>query len=489
MTPSPNVQSYDAVVIGAGPGGYVAAIRLVQQGVKTLCIDRERVGGVCLNWGCIPSKAMIAASSLVETLGNCDEMGIHVTGVSVDMAAMKSWKDSIVQRLTGGISELFKRYGVDLLMGDARFTAKGTLSVKTKDGEVTVKAGMVLVATGASVVQLPGMEVDGKTFLTAREALDLTEVPESLVVVGGGIVGCEIGTYLAKLGSQVTIVELGETILAGTDPELVKVVQRTMKKRKINVYTASKVSAVKDGVATIVTAKGEKTAPAAKVLVAVGFRPNTQGLGLDVVGVRMDERGHILVNDQLRSSNPDVYAIGDVIGPPYLAHKASKEGLVAAEVMAGKDVRLDVKAMPAAIFTDPEIATVGLTEEQARASGFDVKVGSFPFAANGRALSTRHPDGLVKFVADAKDDTLLGVHICGYEASDLIAEAALCIEMGGTVSDIGLTVHPHPTLSETLMEAAHVVSGHAIHIYMPPEVHAGADAGKPKPAHGAAAAR
>ncbi|RKY22493.1 MAG: dihydrolipoyl dehydrogenase [Planctomycetota bacterium] len=474
-------KSYDAVVIGAGPGGYVAAIRLAQQGLSTLCIDRERVGGVCLNWGCIPSKAMIAASSLVESIQKADDMGISVSGLAVDMAKMKTWKDSIVTRLTGGIADLFKRNGVELLMGEARFTGQGALSVKNADGEHAIKAGKVLVATGASVVQLPGMAIDGETYLSAREALDLTEVPESLVVIGGGVVGCEIGTYLAKLGCAVTIVEMADAILAGTDPELVKVVQRGMKKRKIKVLTGARVSAVQDGVASIETAKGNKTAPAAKVLVAVGFSPNTKGLGLDKVGVAMDDRGHIKVDDRLCSSNPAVFAIGDVIGPPYLAHKASKEGLVAAEVMAGKDVTLDVKAMPAAIFTDPEIATVGLTEEQARAAGHDVKTGSFPFAANGRALSTKHPEGMVKFVADARDDTLLGVHICGHEASDLIAEAALCIEMGGTVSDIGLTIHPHPTLSETLMEAAHVVEGHAIHIFVPPQ--AGAKAGSgPGPA-------
>ena len=471
MTPPANEKRFDAVVIGAGPGGYVAAIMLAQLGQSVLCIEKEKVGGVCLNWGCIPSKAMIAASSLVESIQGADDMGVSVTGLTVDMAKMKSWKDGIVTRLTGGIADLFKRNGVEYLAGDARFVSKGKLLVKTADGEQSVTASKVLVATGASVVQLPGMAIDGKTFLSSKEALDLTEVPASLLVIGGGIVGCEIGTYMSKLGAQVTIVELADTILAGTDPELVKVVQRGLKKRKISVHTSSKVTAVKDGQATIETPKGAKTAPAAKVLVAVGFKPNTPGLGLDAVGVKLDGRGHVLVDDQLRTSNPDVFAIGDVIGPPYLAHKASKEGLVAAQVMAGKDVTLDVKAMPAAIFTDPEIATVGLTEAQAKERGHDVKVGSFPFAANGRALSTKHPDGMVKFVADAKDDTLLGVHICGHEASDLIAEAALCIEMGGTVADIGLTVHPHPTLSETLMEAAHVVEGHAIHIFVP----------KPKP--------
>lgn len=468
MSSFDNAKTADAVVIGAGPGGYVAAIRLAQLGRSVIVVDRDRVGGVCLNYGCIPSKAMISAGSLVESIKDAGSMGIQVGDVSVDMGALKAWKDGIVKRLTGGIGELFKLNGIETLLGDARFAGPGTLVVSTSQGDVTVTASKFLVATGASAVELPGLEIDGETFLTSKEALDLTEVPAHMLVVGGGIVGCEIGTYMAKLGAQVTIVELAGSLLMGTDPDLVKVVQRGLKKRKVAVFTDSKVSSVKDGKATIETPKGEKSVNVDKVLVAVGFRPNTKDLGLETVDVKLDDRGHIVVDDKLRSSNPDVYAIGDVIGAPYLAHKASKEGMVAAEVMAGLDVTLDVKAMPAAIFTDPEIATVGLTEAEARDRGHEVNVGSFPFAANGRALSTNHPDGLVKFVADAADGTLLGVHVCGYEASDLIAEATLCIEMGGTVSDIGLTVHPHPTLSETFMEAAHVVEGHAIHIFVPP---------------------
>ncbi len=462
-------KSADVVVIGAGPGGYVAAIRLAQLGKQVIVIDRERIGGVCLNWGCIPSKAMIAASSLVENIQKADTMGIKVEGVTVDMGKMKAWKDSIVNRLTGGIGELFKRNGIETVAGDASFVDAHTIKVSTSKGDLLVKGKQVLVATGASVVQLPHMPIDGKRFLSAKEALDLTEPPKEFLVIGGGIVGCEIGTYMAKLGSHVTIVEMMDGLLAGTDPELTKVVQRNMKKRKMTVLTGSKVTGVaKDGTATIETPKGVKTVKADKVLVAVGFRPNTANLGCEKAGVKLDDRGHVIADDQLRTSHPDVFAIGDVIGPPYLAHKASKEGMVCAEVMSGMNVSLDVKAMPAAIFTDPEIATVGLTEAEAEAAGHKVKSGSFPFGANGRALAANHSDGFVKFVADADDDTLLGVHVVGHEASNLIAEAALCIEMGGTVADVGLTVHPHPTLSETFMEAAHVVEGHAIHIFVPP---------------------
>ena len=463
----------DAVVIGTGPGGYVAAIRLAQLGKTVVAIEREAIGGVCLNWGCIPSKAMIHASSLVETVKGkgAKDMGIDVGDLKVDMGRMKSWKDGIVKRLTGGIGELFKRNKIQFVSGEARFVSEGRIEVKGSGGTTVIETQLTLAATGASPRRLPNLDFDGERVVTSKEALDFTEPPAHLLCVGGGIVGCEIGTYMAKLGSKVTIVELSDTLLMGTDPELTKVVQRNMKKRGIDVHLSSKVAHVehKKGAMEVVvnTPGGDVGVPADKILVAIGFVPNTKGLGLDKVGVDLDDRGHVVVDDQLRSSNPRVFAIGDVIGPPYLAHKASKEGMVAAEVMAGRDVVLDIKAMPAAIFTDPEIASVGMTADQAVAAGHEIKTGSFPMAANGRALSTNHPDGLVKFVADAKDDTLLGVHICCYEASDLISEAALAIEMGATVADIGLTVHPHPTLSETLMEAAHVVEGHAIHIFQP----------------------
>jgi dihydrolipoyl dehydrogenase len=468
---SSSTRQADVVVIGSGPGGYVAAIRLAQLGLKTLCVEREAIGGVCLNWGCIPSKAMIAASTLVEELGHSGTMGITVSGVAVDMGKMKGWKDGIVKRLTGGIGELFKRNGVEHLYGDAKFVSANQLSVRTKDGEVTVQTKQTLIATGARPVELPGLKPDGQRIVTSKEALDFTTPPKDLLVIGGGIVGCEIGTYLAKLGSNVTIVELAPQLLTGTDPDLVKVVERGLRKRNIRVLLKSKVAHVEHAgegmTATVSTPDGEVQVAASKVLVAVGFKPNTETLNLGAIGVRTDPRGHVVVNERLQTSNPAVFAIGDVIGPPYLAHKASHEGLVAAEAMAGKKVALDVKAMPAAIFTDPEIATVGLSETQCKEQGLAVKVSSFPWIANGKALSVNASDGFTKLIADAKDDTLLGCHIVGHDASNLIAEAALAIEMGATVADLGLTVHPHPTLSETLMECAHVVEGHAIHIFVP----------------------
>ncbi len=461
----------DLVVIGAGPGGYVAAIRAAQADLTVICIDKEFLGGVCLNWGCIPSKAMIHASSTVEAMSKASEMGITVTGVDIDMPKLKAWKDTVVKRLVGGIAELFKRNGVEAVFGEATFVDGNTIKVEGKDGPLTIKAKRTIIATGCRVVQLPGMEVDGENFLSAREALDLTEIPKRFLVIGGGIVGAEIGTYMRKLGSEVTIVELAPNLLNGIDAECVKVVERGMKKRKMTVMTKSKVKTVeqkKDGLHCIIeTPKGDKTVVVDKVLVAVGFRPNTESLGLDKAGVKTDERGHVIVDERLETSNKSVMAIGDVIGPPYLAHKASKEGLVAAEVASGAKSILDVKAMPSAIFTDPEIATVGLTEEEAKDAGHDVRTANFPLAANGKSLASQHPEGFVKFVIDNKDETVLGCHVVGHEASNIISEVALGIEMGATIGDIGLTVHPHPTVSEAIMEAAHVAEGHAIHIFVP----------------------
>lgn len=461
----------DLVVIGAGPGGYVAAIRAAQSDLDVICIDKEFLGGVCLNWGCIPSKAMIHASSTVEGASKAAEMGITMTA-EVDMPKLKEWKDGVVNRLTGGIGELFKRYGVQAVFGEATFLGPNKIQVEGKDGPLTIETKRTIIATGARVVQLPGMEVDGEHFLSAREALDLTEIPKHLLVIGGGIVGAEIGTYMRKLGAEVTIVELAPQLLNGVDAECVKVVERGMKKRKIKMFTGSKVKTVQkqgaDLQAVIETPKGDKTIDGIdKVLVAVGFRPNTESLGLDKAGVKTDDRGHVLVNERLETNVPSVMAIGDVSGPPYLAHKASKEGLVAAEVAAGLKSVLDVKAMPSAIFTDPEIAFVGMSEDEAKEAGHDVRTASFPLAANGKSLASQHPEGFVKWVIDNADETILGCHVVGAEASNIISEAALAIEMGGTIGDIGLTVHPHPTVSEAMMEAAHVAEGHAIHIFVP----------------------
>ena len=465
--------SKKACVIGAGPGGYVCAIRLAQLGVETTLVEKEpRLGGVCLNWGCIPSKAYISASKVWEHVNHSEEMGISVEGAALDLGKMRAWKAGIVERLTGGIAELMKRHKVKVIQGTASFTGRDTISIaKAEGGDETLRSDHFVIATGSSSIRIPGFEIDEKDIITSTGALDLETVPGHLLVIGGGVIGLEIGMYLMKFGSSLTVVEMMDQLLPGTDPDCVKVVARKLKKAKATVHLKAKARGarkVADGIEVeIETAKGVEKLKVDKVLVSVGRRPNSGELGLEAAGVKTDERGFIVVDHQLRTTNPKVFAIGDVAGPPLLAHKGSKEGLVAAGAIAGQREAYDVRAMPAAIFTDPEVATVGLTEAQAREAGRDVKVGKFPFAASGRALAGGEAEGFVKMVSDATDDRILGVHIVGPHASELIAEAALAIESGLTSEDVALTVHTHPTLAETLMEAAEDVHNLAVHIYNP----------------------
>jgi dihydrolipoamide dehydrogenase len=460
------MRTTDVVVIGAGPGGYVAAIRAAQKGKSVICVEREKLGGVCLNVGCIPSKAMIHASTVVDRAHDAGEMGIGLGAVSVDIQKMVAWKQKIVERLTGGVSLLFKHHKVTHVAGEATFVTPTKISVKSSAGVEEIEAKDVIVATGSRPIELPAFKVDGVNVLGSTEALALSAIPKKILVIGGGYIGLEIGTFLRKLGTEVVVVEATNTLLPGQDPDLVAVVHRGLKKRKVDIQLeslAQRYEKIDGGVRVFVKGpKGEKTFDVDWVLSTVGRRPNSENLGLEKIGVKV-EKGFVVVDEKRRTNVPHVYAIGDVAGQPMLAHKASREGIVAAEVIAGMPSAADYRCVPAVIFTDPEIASVGLTEAEAKAKGFDPVVGKFPFTANGRALSINEAEGFAKIVADRKTDVVLGVHIVGPEASEIIAEGALAIEMAARVEDIAATIHAHPTLPEAVMEAAEAVHGLAIH--------------------------
>ncbi len=463
------MKQVDVAIIGAGPGGYVAAIRLAQFKKNVVVIEKENVGGVCLNIGCIPSKAMIHASEIYQKMHHAAEIGFTVGSVGIDVKKIQNWKEGIVKRLTGGIGQLFKAHKIDLITGEARFKTRRMLLVKSAGGEEEVAFDSAIIATGSSSAIIPGFKPEGKYVGTSTEGLSYSEIPKELCVIGGGYIGLEIGSLYAGLGSAVTVVEATASLLPGTDPELVQVVARELRRRNVKVLLNTKAVSWKEmgGKAKILVSKEgkEEELTSDKILVAVGRVPNTKNLDLEKIGVALDAKDFIKVNDQLKTNIDGIYAIGDCAGQPMLAHKASKEGLVAAAVIAGKRELYDVRAMPAVIFTTPEIATVGLDEAEAKAEGYTVKTGKFPFVASGKALASGETDGFVKMVVDAKTDRVLGLQMVGAGVSNLIGEAALAIEMGATSEDMARTVHPHPTLTETLMEAAETVHGTAIHIF------------------------
>jgi dihydrolipoamide dehydrogenase len=463
---------YDAIVIGGGPGGYVAAIRLGQLKQKTLVVEKEYMGGVCLNWGCIPSKALIAAANFVEKAKHsAGTMGITVSGVSVDSNKMQDWKEGIVKKLTGGVSQLVKGSGGEILMGTARFVGPKKLEVTKADGskEIVEATKGIIVATGATPIELPTIPVDGEVVITARQAVSLRSVPKTMVLIGGGVIGMELGMVYQKLGAKVIVVELMDQLLGTTDLDLVKVVEKSFTKNGGEILLKHKVQRVERAGALanvhVETPDGKvNVIEADRVLCAIGFKPNAKGIGLEEVGVKLDQRGHVIIDDQFRTNVPGIYAIGDVCGVPYLAHKASKEGEIAAEIIAGHKAGRDWRAMPAAIFTEPEIATVGMTEREAKEKGRKVRIGKFPFAASGRAMAVSSTDGFIKSIVDAETHEVLGVGIVGPEASDLISEAALALEMCAYAEDVHLTIHPHPTLGEAMMESFKHALGEAVHI-------------------------
>lgn len=467
---------FDVVVIGAGPGGYVAAIRCGQLGLKTAVVEREYFGGVCLNVGCIPSKALISAGHFLHRVKHqASDMGFKIKGdVDVDMAQTQKWKQSVCDRMAGGVEQLLKGNGVTIIKGDATFKSAQELSVKTASGTESVTAKNFVLANGSRPIEIPGFKFDEKLVLSSTGALALSEIPKSVVVIGGGYIGLELGSVLANFGTKVTVVEATKGVLTGAaDPDCVQVVARRLKKNGIEVIAEAKAKGWAksgSGVEVIAEVGGkEQKIKADKVIVTVGRKPNSDQANIKGIGLAVDERGFVKVNAQRRTSIPHIFAIGDIAGQPMLAHKASHEGVLVAEVIAGRNRVYDAKTVPAVIFVEPEIAAAGMTEDEAKARGFtDLKVAKFPFAANGRAVSLMETDGFVKMIADAKTHVLLGVHIVGPEASNLISEAALAIEMGARLEDLALTIHPHPTLGETLMEAAEATLGHAIHVIHKP---------------------
>jgi len=465
-------KTYDVVVIGGGPGGYVAAIRAAQLGLKTACVEkRASLGGTCLNVGCIPSKALLTSSEkFEEARHSLASHGVKLGSVELDLPTMMAHKDKVVKDNTAGIEFLFKKNKVDWIKGHGRITAADTITVTNGDGSETVKARNIIIATGSDVMPVPGIEIDEQRIVSSTGALELAEVPKRFVVIGGGVIGLELGSVWSRLGAKVTVIEFLDRILPGMDGEISKQGQRILAKQGLTFKLNSKVTAAtvtNEGVTlTVEPAKGgtAEKLEADVVLVAIGRRPYTEGLGLEEVGVALDERRQVKTDAHWRTSVPTIYAIGDVIAGPMLAHKAEDEGVAVAEIIAGQTAHINYDAIPGVVYTWPEAASVGKTEEQLKEAGVKYKAGKFPFSANGRARALGSTDGFVKVLADAKTDRILGVHILGPNAGDLIAELGLAMEFGASAEDVARTCHAHPTLNEAVKEAALAVDGRALHI-------------------------
>ncbi len=470
------MQNYDIVVIGSGPGGYVAAIRAAQLGFKTAIIERESLGGVCLNVGCIPSKAMITATHLLhKAQHNFPTMGLKIKGdIEVDMKQLVTWKQSVCDKMSGGVSQLLKGNSVVILKGEAEFKNPKEISVKSSSGTELIQGKYFIIATGSRPIEIPGFKFDEKDVVSSTGALAWDQIPKRVVTIGGGYIGLEISSYLRKLGCEVTVIEAQNSLLAGVvDPECAQVVTRKLDKSGVKIVYGAKAKSqkkTKDAYEVTIEINGkDEVIKADKILVTVGRRPNGDQSNLKAAGVVTDERGFVKVDAQRRTNISNIFAIGDICGQPMLAHKASHEGVLVAEVIKGYNRVYDAKTVPAVVFTDPEIAAAGMTEAEARAKGFiDLKIAKFPFAANGRAVSMMETEGFIKMIADSKTNVLLGVHIVGPEASNLISEAVLAIEMGARIEDLALSIHPHPTLGEAVMECAEATLGHAIHIIQKP---------------------
>ncbi|WP_404323824.1 dihydrolipoyl dehydrogenase [Cytobacillus firmus] len=457
----------DTIVIGAGPGGYVAAIRAAQLGQKVTIVEKANMGGVCLNVGCIPSKALIAAGHRYENAKHSDVMGITAENVKVDFTKVQEFKSGVVKKLTGGVEGLLKGNKVDIVRGEAYFVDGNTLRVMDDNSAQTYTFKNAIIATGSRPIELPTFKFS-KRVLDSTGALALQEIPEKIVVIGGGVIGIELGGAYANFGSQVTILEGADDILIGFEKQMSSLVKRNLKKKGVEFITKALAKGVEEnenGVTVKFEEKGEeKSIDADYVFVMVGRRPNTDELGLEQAGVKMTERGVIEIDKQCRTSVSNIYAIGDIVAGPQLAHKASYEGKIAAEAIAGHNAEIDYLAIPAVVFSEPELASVGYTEQQAKEEGIEVTAAKFPFAANGRALALDSTDGFLKLVTRKEDGLVIGAQIAGASASDMIAELGLAIEAGMTAEDLAMTIHAHPTLGEITMEAAEVAIGSPIHI-------------------------
>jgi dihydrolipoamide dehydrogenase len=459
-------RSYQLIIVGTGPGGYVAAIRAAQLGLRTAVVERDELGGTCLNWGCIPTKAWIVTAHLYEQIKRAKDYGIEVGEPRIQWDWLLERKNKIVKQMTGGVKTLLSGRGVEIHKGVAKLTAANRMVVTAGDTRTELAADSIMLATGAYAWMPPGFALDGQRVITSKEALDLKTQPKRIAVLGGGVVGSEFASFFAAIGTKVTLIEMLPRLVPAEDDEIAQTLEREMKKQKIDLYLNTKIenrTDAPDGSISL-TLTGGKTVDVDVVLVATGRRPYSSDMGLESVGVAIADRGKIVVNDRLQTSIKNIYAIGDVTDIKQLAHFASAQGKAASELIAGHPAQTNWRAVPAATFTTPEIASVGLTEREARAEGRTLKIGRFPFRAHGRNIADGETTGFVKLIGDATTDQVLGAHIIGSKASELIHECSLAIAADLNISDLAHAIHAHPTLTETLGEAAEDADGHAIHL-------------------------
>ena len=460
---------YDVVVIGAGPGGYPAAIRCAQRGAKVAIVEKENVGGTCLNWGCIPTKALLASTELIARAREAEEFGVRITGLEPDWTAMQARKQKVTDTLVGGILQLLKANGIDLVAGAASITPEKNVAVETSEGTVTLEAGRIIIATGSDPAELPTFDFSQPSVMTSTDALALDHIPESLIIVGSGVIGSEFACIFSTLGTKIVMLELMDRMLPTEDSRVAKQMRSTFRKQGIDIRTETTVEEVleyrADGIKVRLSSGDELEAE--KLLVSIGRRFNSEGLGLQELGVETDERGRIIVDQAMETSVDGIYACGDVVGGILLAHTATFEGLVAAENATGGNATMQYHVVPACIFTTPEIGSVGLNADRAAEQGIEVKVSRFSFGALGKALAMGEDYGFVQLVIDAKSDKVLGAQIMGPHASDLVHEIAVAMHMGATAADISATIHAHPSLPEAIMEAAEAAHGKAIHVAPP----------------------